>query len=586
MALDGVFLSLIKNELSCLIGGRVDRIHQPSREELVIGFRTAQGLKKVLFSADPGSARIHLTCAQIENPKAPPMFCMLMRKHLSSGKLVDIRQDGFERILCFDFEAVSEMGDKVRLTLVSEIMGRYSNIMLVNQQGKIIDSIKRVGSDHSSVRVVLPGVSYEAPPRDNRLDLCSCSFEQLKDKLGENPKAETSKALLKAFEGISPILAREICFFALRGEEKISAELSTDELERMWFFIGKLRRELEKGENTYTIVKTKEGVMKDFCFCAIHQYGALMVTREFDSPGELLDFFYSQRDAYSRTKQKASDLFKLIVNLSERTKRRVENQRLELEQCGERDKLRIYADLIMANPGSINKGQTSCTLMNFYEENCPQITIPLDRRLSAMDNAQRYYKQYHKLGAAKERLTALIASGEEESRYLDSVFDALSRATTEGEIAELRQELSEQGYIRNKNSKSKPPKALPPMEFEVHGFTVRVGRNNKQNDKLTCKTAEKTDIWLHTKDIPGSHTVISAKGGSVPDEVILTAARIAAYFSKAKNSSQVGVDHALIRNVKKPAGARPGMVIFTNNKTVYVSPLSDEQIRELSKSSS
>ena len=210
MALDGVFLSLIKNELSCLIGGRVDRIHQPSREELVIGFRTAQGLKKVLFSADPGSARIHLTCAQIENPKAPPMFCMLMRKHLSSGKLVDIRQDGFERILCFDFEAVSEMGDKVRLTLVSEIMGRYSNIMLVNQQGKIIDSIKRVGSDQSSVRVVLPGVSYEAPPRDNRLDLCSCSFEQLKDKLAENPKAETSKALLKAFEGISPILAREI----------------------------------------------------------------------------------------------------------------------------------------------------------------------------------------------------------------------------------------------------------------------------------------------------------------------------------------------------------------------------------------
>ncbi|WP_028506296.1 NFACT RNA binding domain-containing protein [Ruminococcus sp. FC2018] len=586
MALDGVFLSLIKNELSCLIGGRVDRIHQPSREELVIGIRTMQGVKKVLFSADPGSARIHLTSAEIENPKAPPMFCMLMRKHLSSGKLTDIRQDGFERILCFDFEATNEMGDKVRLTLVSEIMGRYSNIMLVNGQGKIIDSIKRVGSDHSSVRVVLPGVTYEPPPRDDRLDLCTCTFEQLKDKLGESPKSETSKALLKAFEGISPILAREMCFFALRGEEKTAWELTTDELDRLWFFIGRLRSDLEKGENTFTVVKTKEGVLKDFCFCPIHQYGALMVTREFESPGELLDFFYSQRDAYSRTKQKASDLFKLIVNLTERTKRRVENQRLELEQCGERDKLRVYADLIMANPGSIKKGQTSCTLMNFYEQSCPEITIPLDRRLSPIDNAQKYYKQYHKLGAAQERLTALIASGEEESKYLDSVFDALTRATTEAEIAELRLELSEQGYIRNRNSKGKPPKALPPMEFEIQGFTVRVGRNNKQNDKLTCKTAEKTDIWLHTKDIPGSHTVISAKGGAVPDGVILTAARLAAYFSKAKDSSQVGVDYALIRHVKKPAGARPGMVIFTNNKTVYVSPLSDEQLQELSKGSS
>lgn len=580
MALDGVFLSLIKNELSALIDSRVDRIHQPSSEELVIGFRTLQGLRKVLFSASPDSARVNLTQAEIENPKAPPMFCMLMRKHLSSGRLLRIRQDGFERILYFDFEATNEMGDKTSLTLAAEIMGRYSNIILVNSQGKVVDSIKRVGKDLSSVRAVLPGVTYEPPPRENRLNITACTLDQLKAKLEEMPTAETSKALLKAFEGISPVFAREMCFFAMGGEQKQTADLTDEELDRLWLFVIRLRENLENGTPAFTTVKTKEGVLKDFCFCHIRQYGDLMTTTQSNSPSALLDGFYSQRAAYSRTKQKAADLFKLLVNVTERTKRRVENQKLELEQCAEREKYRVCGDILMANLNSLSKGMTECTLDNFYAPG-ETITIPLDQKLSPVDNAQKYYKEYHKLGAAREMLTGLIKSGEEEALYLDSVFDALSRANTEGEIAQLREELAEQGYVRRQRSKGKPPKALPPMEFEIQDFAVRVGRNNKQNDTLTCKTAEKTDIWLHTKDIPGSHVIICAHGQTVPDSVILTAAALAARFSKASQSSQVAVDYVPVKNVKKPSGARPGMVIFTGNRTLYVTPLTDEQLKEL-----
>lgn len=582
MALDGIYLSLLKKELEPLIDSRVDRIHQPSREELVIGMRTRGGMKRVLFSANAGSARVHITQKEIENPQTPPMFCMLLRKHLSSGRLIDIRQDGLERILYFDFEATDEMGDRVMLTLAAEIMGRFSNIILFNSDGKIIDSIKRVGQDCSSVRTVLPGMIYETPPRGDRLDLFNCSRQELEQRLAQQ-HGELSKALLGVFEGVSPIFTRECAFFALRGAECAAQELDGEAKDRLWFFLDRIREQIKSGKNEYTVVKTKEGSLKDFCFCAVHQYGGLMVTKSFETAGELLDHFYSERDAFSRTKQKASDLFKLLVTASERTRRRVENQRQELLECAERDKYRVYGDLIMANLYVLSKGMSVCRLVDLYDEQLKEVEIPLDKRLTPTENAQRFYKEYRKLDTAEKKLTQLIRQGEEEFVYLDSVLDALTRASTEAEIAELREELVRQGYAKRRDTKAKPPKALPPLRFVTpEGFVIRVGRNNTQNDRLTCKESEKEDMWLHTKDITGSHVIISAQGKEIPDSVILTAARLAACYSKGRESSQVGVDYTLVKYVKKPNGAKPGMVIFTNNRTLYVTPFSSEEAQELS----
>lgn len=579
MALDGIYLSLLRKEFDPLIDGRVDKIHQPSREELIMTIRTKEGAQKLMFSTGAGSARVHITTADIENPKTPPMFCMLMRKHLAGGRLTAIRQDGFERILFFDFEATNEMGDRVKLTLAAEIMGRRSNLILYHEDGRIIDSIKRVGQEMSSVRMVLPGAQYTLPPREQRLNLMECTKEEFLAKIAENPTAELSKAIMKTLEGISPVFAREAVFFAARGAEITVEQLSGDTADRLWFYFSKVRDSINDGTNVYTVLKTKEGNLKDFCFCDIAQYGALMVTKSFESPSVLLDYFYAERDSLSRIKQKANDLFKLLINTSERTQRRMQNQREELKECKDREKYRIYGDLITSNLYALEKGMAYAEVQDFYDENCPTVKIPLDKRLTPTQNAQKYYKEYRKLDTAEKKLTVLIAEGEQEVKYLDSVFDSLTRAQTEGDIAELREELFQEGYVKRSKFKGKPPKALPPIRYRSSdGYEIRVGRNNKQNDRLTCKETEKTDLWLHVKDITGSHVIVTCDGEMPPDRTIEEAAIIAACNSKGRNSSRVDVDYTFIRNVKKPNGSKPGMVILTNNYTITVKP--DTELEE------
>lgn len=579
MALDGVFLRLIKNQLEPLIGGRVDKIHQPSREEILLTIRTREGAFRLLFNTGAGNARVHVTTAEIENPKTPPMFCMLMRKHLSSGKLMDIRQDGFERILYFDFDSANEMGDICRFTLAIEIMGRHSNLILINSENKIVDSIKRVGQDMSSVRMIFPGMTYTLPPKEQRFSLIDNESSEICNGVKDYPKYTLPKALMKVIEGISPVFAREAEFYTAKGEELVVENMTDEHFDRLNFFIKKTASDLKSGENKYTVLRTKDGLLKDFCFCDISQYGNLMITKQFESPCEVLDYFYSQRDSVARMKQKAQDLFKLLMITIDRISRRTANQRQELKECAEREKLKKCGDLIMSNLYRIEKGQGSVEVEDFYEPDCPIIKIKLDKRLNPSQNAQKYYREYRKLDTAEKKLTGLIKEGEEELLYIDSVFDSLTRATTEGEVAELRAELAEQGYVKLSRIKGKPPKAMPPMKFiSSDDYEILVGRNNKQNDKLTCKTADKTDIWLHTKEITGSHTIIRCNGENPPENTILEAAIIAAYHSKGRNSSQVPVDFTLIKNVKKPTGAKPGMVIFTSNQTLYVTP--DEELVE------
>lgn len=580
MALDGAFLNNVKRELGILIGGRVDKISQPSREEIVITFRTRGGNEKLLFSAAAGSARVNITKAAIENPKVPPMFCMLMRKHLGNGRLLDIRQDGLERILYFDFEAMNELGDMVKITLAAEIMGRCSNLVIINADGKIIDSIKRVDAEMSRERMVLPNMTYSCPPRDDRIDFRNCTAEDIVKAAEPLPEADLSKTLIKIFEGISPVAAREWVYYAAQGSDAVKSDLHGELLERLIFAVQQTARECSEGKCTYTVVKDKDGMLKDFSFMPIYQYGGLMDTKEFDSACELLDYFYTERDSVARMKQRSQDMYRLLQSTSERIVRRLANQREELKISAERDRLKLYGDLISANLYRVEKGMGSVTVENFYDETCPQIEIKLDKRLTPSQNMQHYYAEYRKADTAEKILTEQIAKGEEELSYIDSVFDALTRAKGEDEVNELRMELAEQGYIRSSKLNGKPPKAHPPLEFKSpEGFTILIGRNNKQNDMLTTKLADKTDIWLHTKDITGSHVIIRAEGKTVPDETVVYAARLAAFHSKAKNSSQVPVDYVPVKLVKKPAGSKPGMVIFTGNRTLYVTPLDPNEDR-------
>ncbi len=575
MALDGAFLHIIKTELEQLIGGRVEKIHQPSKEELVLGIRTRTASYKLLISASPASARVHLTERPAENPAKPPMFCMLLRKRLGSGKLAAVRQDGLERILFLDFDTVNELGDQVKLTLACEIMGRYSNLIVIGENGKIIDSIKRVDAEMSRERLILPGMLYELPPRTERLNFLTASQEDITAALEEKKalgNAYLSKTLINIFEGISPVLAREWIFFAARESDIPLDALDENITQRLLFAINKTAGEIAENKCRFTVIRTPDGVLKDFCFTEIHQYGALMITKEMPSADITLDYFYSQRDSEARMKQRAGDLYRLLLNAVDRISRRTALQREELKATENKDMLRLKGDLLAANLWQIEKGMNAADLPDYNDENGKTVHIELDMRLTPSQNMQRYYSLYRKADTAEKILAEKIAQGEEELAYVESVFDALTRAKGEDEISELRAELAREGYIRRASVKQNQ-KVRPPLMFtSPDGYRIAVGRNNLQNDILTLKTAEKSDIWLHTKDIPGSHVIIFTENTTPPDSTILYAAQLAAYHSKAKNSSQVPVDYVPVKLVKKPAGAKPGKVIFTGNRTLYVTP--------------
>lgn len=583
MALDGIFLSAVRQELGRLIGGRVDKIYQPAREEIIMTLRTREGSEKLLFNSSANDARVHITNTMAENPKTPPMFCMLMRKRLTSGKLTDIRQDGCERVLYFDFDCVNELGDKCRLTLAIEIMSRCSNLVLIGEQGKILDCIKRVTPDVSSARPVLPGMVYEPPARQDRLSIFEFDKEILKERLSDVQYSgrALAKAVVAVFEGVSPLFAREAEYFASRGREVTCDDLTQDEFDRLCFYLKNTAGSLETGNNVFTIIKNREGVLKDFCFTDIKQYGSLMISMPQESACQTLDNFYTQRDADARRRQWADDVFKLLARTEERIKRRIAGQQQELAQCAKREELKMCGDLIMANLYRLEKGQESAQLENYYEEDMPLVQIKLDRRLTPAQNAQKYYAEYRKADTAEKKLGQLVKDGIKELEYVDSVFDSLTRAASEDEIALLREELEQEGYAKHSRKRQSAKVRQPkPLHFvSDSGFDIYVGRNNRQNDALTLKDSKKDDIWLHVHSIAGSHTIIACSGRQVDDQTLLQAARLAALYSKAKNSSQVPVDYTYVRYVKKPSGARPGMVIFTNNKTLFVTPNEQEAQR-------
>ncbi len=580
MSLDGAFLHSTMLEMleRKLIGGRVDKVHQPSREEIIVTIRTFGGAEKLLFSANSACARVNLTDTTPENPKQPPVLCMMFRKFLCGGRLTAIHQDGLERIINFDFECTNEIGDTVQNRLTAEIMGKHSNIILLTKKEdgwRVVDSVKRITDDISSVRRILPNILYELPPRDERICLLDYDFADFKERLAEYSEQRLAKALPLIFEGISPIFARECAYSCTKDIDAVVKALNDDQYDKLVFFIKK-SREYMLEHNGCTVVTDKYGKPKDFCFVPINQYGAEMTETHFDSPNALLDKFYGSRADADRIKQRSGDLMKTILNIYERISRKLELQKQELAECAQRDDFRVCGDLLSSNLYRMEKGMNEITVDDFV--NGGERVIKLDVRLTPSQNAQKYYAEYRKLDTAEKMLSKLIEQGEKELVYIDSVFDAASRigsgTGSDSELSEIRRELHETGYLKQtKNDKRKAEKPLPPLKFRSSdGFEILVGRNNYQNDKLTLKTAKGEDIWLHTQNIAGSHTIICTEGKEVPDNTIVEAATLAAYCSKARHGTKIPVDYTKVRYVKKPNGAKPGMVIFTNNKTILINP--------------
>lgn len=571
MALDGLTLGFIKNELAdYIIGSKVEKVHQPSKQELVLLLRTRNGAYRLYFSADGQSPRVHLTSYNFENPKTPPMLCMMIRKRLVGANLISVEQIGNDRILIFTFDGTTEIGDRTKYYIVCEIMAQKSNIIFLDENKKILDAVKRIDETKSSVREILPGLNYELPPMLEKCDLFIDSAEGITEKILLQGSKLLSKSVLDIVGGISPIVGREIAYRTVFGDKQVS-NLSEIEKERLLNEIKNLISSA-KSPKAYKITVADNDTF-DFSFLNIRQYGTESKNTEYNSFCELVDDFYYEKDKELRVKRKAGDLFKLLSNAIERTSRKINNRRAELEKSEKRDELRIFAELLTANQYKFTQKQSSYDVENYYDNN-KIITVPADPALTCQQNAQKYFKDYKKAANAEKMLHSLIAEGEQELIYLDSVLDNLSRAETEKEIGEIRQELQDGGYLKSrKNAKQKREKALPPIEFlSSDGFRILVGRNNVQNDILTLKTAKNYDMWLHVSKQSGSHTVICSDNREISEKAILEAATIAAYHSKSASSSSVAVDYTLIKNVKKPAGAKPGKVIYETYNTVYVTP--------------
>lgn len=548
MAFDGAFLHKVITELKTATDCHVDKIYQPSRDELVFLLRKKSFQKKLLISAKSGSQRIQFTENKYENPATPPMFCMLMRKYLSAARLIDIIQPELERVAIFVFSSSNEMGDIVELRLVCELIGGKANIILVNSDGKIIDSLRHSDVESAS-RLILPGAAYTLPTRIKKLNPLTCEINEIL-------KSAPDGSWLSVIDGFSPLICRE--FENSQTSEK-TLEIILNDL---------------KNSNSPTLIYDKENNPLDYTYTAISQYGPSYKNRHFPSFSALLDAFYTQKETTLRINTAAKDIIKLLTNLKNRTEKKLALRLAELEKCKNRETLRIYGELIKANLFQIEKGASFAEVPNYYSENMETVRIPLDITLSPQSNANKYFKEYKKTYTAEQTLKELTQKDKEEIVYFDSVLDIIERSKTLAEIAEIRTELAESGYIKQVSAQKKNNNQnVTFKEFSSpEGYKILIGKNNRQNDYITTVLASKNDLWFHVKNIPGSHVVVFCSGQPVSDETITFAATLAAENSKANASSNVAVDYTPVKYVKKPNGAKPGMVIYTTNKTVYVTP--------------
>ena len=563
MPLDALCLTAVAGELRrSLLGGKIDKIYQPAREELLLCIRGRGENVRLLLSANPGHPRAHLTTRNRENPDTPPMFCMLLRKHLLGGRILELKQPPMERLLDFRLETIDELGDRVERRLVLEALGRNSNLILLDGEGRIIDCLRRVDGDMSRQRQVLPGLFYRLPPAPDKLDPMALDGEGLRRALDNPTGREADKLLLDTFNGLSPLIARELAFRAGGDGEPLARELET--------LLDAVRR-----EDFAPYLLVREGKGTDVTFLPILQYGPQTESRRQESFSQLLDGFYEEREQMERVRQRGQDLVKSVTSARDRTARKLANQEKELEATETRERQRELGDLLTSNLHAMQKGMSTFRAVDYYDPEGKQTDIPLDPLLTPQQNAAKYYRAYNKAKTARQMLALQMEKGRRELEYLNSVLENISLAEGERDLQEIRQELAETGYLRRPGKAKDRGRKVSgkPMQFRSSAvLRISVGKNNTQHDRLTTKQAYKSDLWLHTQKIHGSHVILWLEGGGADARSLTEAAQLAAYFSQARDGKKVPVDFTPVKYVKKPAGARPGMVVYSTYQTAVVDP--------------
>ncbi|WP_054958370.1 Rqc2 family fibronectin-binding protein [Paenibacillus dakarensis] len=579
MALDGIVTRAIVHELEACKGARINKIYQPNERDIVLHIRTQNGNAKLLLSANPTYPRVHLTDESFVNPAEAPMFCMLMRKHCESGVIEEITQVGMERIIHIRVRQRDELGDISSKMIIIELMGRHSNIILTDPStGTILDGIHHVTPAISSYRVIMPGFAYTEPPQQNKLNPLETDQEQFREACLLNSE-EPVTWLVSSFSGMSPLAAQEITHRARPAADTEGLPAEKD-CGRLWSAFSEIMDQIRN--NKFTPMAGVNGKGK-LVFSVIPLTMLTEETKSYDTVSHCLEDYYGDKAQRDTVKQKVSDLLRFLQNERSKNIKKLDNLNKDLEEAGDADKYRISGELLFASLHMINKGDKEVELVNFYDEDQQVITIPLDPLLSPSDNAQRYFKKYNKYKNSLAVINEQLIKTREEINYIENLLQQLSHASM-NDIDEIRDELVQQGYLRDRDrsrkarKKKKNDKPTLHMYTSSEGIEIYVGKNNLQNEYVTNRLASSNDTWLHTKDIPGSHVVI--RSDSFGEDTLQEAAQLAAYYSQAKESSSVPVDYTLIRHVRKPSGSKPGFVIYDHQKTLFVTP-DDQLIKSL-----
>ena len=563
MPLDAVCLTALMDELAPeLEGAHIDKVQQPARDLLLLSLYSRRGSRRLLISAGVGMARLHFTSERFENPDTPPMFCMLLRKHLTGAVVERLWQPENERIAVFELSCRDELGVESKKRLAVELMGRSSNIVLADGEGVIIDCLRRADFGEDAYRRLLPGMLYRLPPRPAKPNLLELTPAERRARLADTDRDKPAdKRLMDAFSGLSPLIARELAHRSERGELAMAVDAFCDSV---------------KAREFTPCLLTENGAARDFTFMGVTQYGEAVRCEPRGGFSALLDEFYSERERAERMRRVSHELTKTVKTLRDRQARKLAQQRQELAKTADREELRRRGDLITANLWRTEKGARTLKCEDYYTEGCPTVEIALDPMKTPQQNAAAAYRDYKKAAAAEQHLTKLIAEGEALLDYLEGTLDALSRVESEKEAAEIRRELIAAKVLRQPRQgggKERKIKPLGPIRYVSDtGYEILIGRSNTQNDELTFKIARRTDIWLHVQKLHGSHVIIRAEDTRPDEGTILEAAALAAKYSQAAGSGKVPVDYTMAKNVKKPSGALPGKVIYTNYETVTVTP--------------
>ncbi len=580
MPFDAVSLLATVREIDArMVGGRIDKIYQPERDEVVLSVRLARGGVKLLLSVGAGTPRMHFIDTGRENPAAPPMFCMLLRKHLQGAKIVSVSSPDLERMAIIECDTTDELGVPSKKYLAVELMGKYSNLVLYDAEHRILDAIRRVEGDDTGKRRILPGLFYQLPPAQDKVSLLSISEAGLMAAIqGASGDTALDRWLLNHFKGLSPLLCRELACRACGDTGKPVGQLTACERESLMAVLRDFTQMItENRMKPCLLVHAEDQSVFDFTVMPIQQYGDLIRTQSRNSFSELLSEFYEKKSSVERIRRHAQNMTHTVTNARDRLRRKLAAQQKEWSQSQDREKYKRRGDLITANLYQIAPGMHKVTVIDYYDPSCPEVEVTLDIRLSPQQNAQKQFKLYNKAKTAEEKLTEQIARGRGELDYLESVLESIHEAENLTDLAQIREELIRTGYLSSRQDKKKRRNAKPvqgkPFHYKTSdGFDVFAGKNNTQNDLLTLKTAFKSDMWFHTQKIHGSHVILVCDGREPTDRAMTEAAEIAAWHSQARGSSQIPVDYSQVRNIKKPNGAKPGMVIYHVYQTAFVTP--------------